>query len=82
MIFYMKVYKAVEYGYEEQYKTPIDKEFMTFILHKIMTNNQLRKNAISIFNNFKDSSISDQQFFCRLLDYKALQDEKVLTITS
>ena len=49
MVFYMKLYKAVEYGYEEQYERPIEKEFMVFVLHRIMTTQELRKEAMTIF---------------------------------
>ena len=63
MVFYMKLYKALEYGYSIQFKNNIDKRLMTFILHKIMTTTVLRKAAIEIFNNFKKHSLSDKEIF-------------------
>ena len=78
MIFYMKLYKAIEYGYSIQYDSDINQEFMTFILHKVITTNELRKKAISIFKNFKESSLSDKEIFCKLLDYNTLSKEKLL----
>lgn len=78
MIFYMKLYKAIEYGYSIQYDSDINQEFMTFILHKVITTSELRKKAISIFKNFKESSLSDKEIFCKLLDYNTLQNEKLL----
>lgn len=80
MVFYMKVYKAIEYGYKSQYNESIQPEFMTFILHKVMTTTPLRKAAFKIFNNFKESSLSDQQIFNQLIDYSSLSKEKLLII--
>ncbi len=75
MVFYMKLYKALEYGYSIQFKNNIDKRLMTFILHKIMTTTVLRKAAIEIFNNFKKHSLSDQEIFCNMLDFGSLSNE-------
>lgn len=77
MLFYMKLYKAVEYGYNDAFNKKIEPELMTFILHKIMTENTLRKSAVQIFNSFKESSISDKEIFCKLLDYNALSGEQL-----
>ena len=78
MIFYMKLYKAVEYGYSIKFYTPIEPELMTFILHKIMTDTSLRKSAVKIFDSFKECSMTDKEIFCKLLDYNALSNEKLL----
>lgn len=78
MIFYMKLYKAVEYGYSVKFYTSIEPELMTFILHKIMTDTSLRKSAIKIFDSFKECSMADKEIFCKLLDYNALTNEKLL----
>jgi hypothetical protein len=79
MVFYMKLYKAVEYGYEEQYERPIEKEFMVFVLHRIMTTQELRKEAMTIFRNLKENdALSDKAFFCKLLDFQALQSERTI----
>ena len=77
MLFYMKLYKAVEYGYNDKFKKPIEPELMTFVLHKIMTDNTLRKSAVQSFSTFKESSISDKEIFCKLLDYNALSSEQL-----
>jgi hypothetical protein len=77
MLFYMKLYKAVEYGYNDKFKKPIEPELMTFVLHKIMTENTLRKSAVQSFSTFKESSISDKEIFCKLLDYNALSSEQL-----
>lgn len=77
MVFYMKLYKALEYGYSIQYNNPIQPEIMTFALHKIMTTTQLRKSAIQIFNNFKKHAISDQDIFCQLIDFNELSNEYI-----
>ena len=79
MVFYMKLYKAVEYGYEEQYERPIEKEFMVFVLHRIMTTQELRKEAMTIFRNLKENdALSDKVFFCKLLNFHALQSERTI----
>ena len=74
----MKLYKAVEYGYSIKFYTPIEPELMTFILHKIMTDTSLRKSAVKIFDSFKECSMTDKEIFCKLLDYNALSNEKLL----
>jgi len=78
MIFYMKLYKAIEYGYSTKFNTIIDPKLMTFTLHKIMTTTPLRKAAMKTFRNFKDSSISDKEIFCQLLDFTSISNEKLL----
>ena len=78
MIFYMKLYKAIEYGYINKYNTTIDPQLMTFTLHKVMTTTALRKSAIKIFRNFKDSSITDKEIFCKLIDFSNITNEKLL----
>jgi predicted lipase len=78
MIFYMKLYKAIEYGYSLKFNTAIDPQLMTFTLHKVMTTTPLRKEAMKIFRNFKDTSISDKEIFCKLLDFTAITNEKLL----
>ena len=75
MVFYMKLYKALEYGYSIRFKNNIDKRLMTFILHKIMTTTILRKSAIEIFKNFKQHSLSDQEIFCKMLDFASISNE-------
>lgn len=79
MVFYMKLYKAVEYGYQQEYQTPIDKEFMVYVLHRIMTTQELRKEAMAIFRNLKETdALSDKAFFCKLLDFGAWQNERAI----
>lgn len=78
MIFYMKLYKAIEYGYTNKYNTTIDPQLMTFTLHKVMTTTSLRKAAIKIFRNFKDSSITDKEIFCKLIDFSSISNENLL----
>lgn len=79
MVFYMKLYKAVEYGYQQQYQEPINKELMIFVLHRIVTTQELRKEAMTIFNNLKETDdLTDKVFFCRLLDFQALQNERII----
>ena len=79
MVFYMKLYKAVEYGYQQEYQTPIDKEFMVYVLHRIMTTQELRKEAMNIFRNLKETdTLSDKAFFCKLLDFGTWQSERAI----
>lgn len=77
MIFYMKLYKAIEYGYQTQYQSKIEPELMTFVLHKIMTTTYMRKRAMEIFNSFKESSLSDHEMFCKLIDFEILTGERL-----
>jgi len=79
MVFYMKLYKAVEYGYQQEYQIPIDKEFMVYVLHRIMTTQELRKEAMNIFRNLKETdTLSDKAFFCKLLDFGTWQSERAI----
>ena len=77
MIFYMKLYKAIEYGYQTQYQSNIEPELMTFVLHKIMTTTSMLKRAMEIFNSFKESSLSDHEMFCKLIDFENLTGERL-----
>ena len=74
----MKLYKAIEYGYTNKYNTTIDPQLMTFTLHKVMTTTSLRKTAVKIFRNFKDSSITDKEIFCKLIDFSSISNENLL----
>ena len=82
MIFYMKLYKAIEYGYQTQYQSSIEPELMTFVLHKIMTTTSMRKRAMEIFNSFKESSLSDHEMFCKLIDFENLTGERLQILDS
>jgi len=77
MVFYMKLYKAVEYGYHSKFNASMDPELMTYTLHKIISTTEIRRKAMKIFNNFKEHSISDQEIFCQLLDFQELKSEKL-----
>lgn len=54
MIFYMKLYKTIEYEYKERYKCNISDELMTFMLHQIMSNAETRKTALSLFKRYEE----------------------------
>lgn len=82
MIFYMKLYKAIEYGYQTQYQSNIEPELMTFVLHKIMTTTSMRKRAMEMFNSFKESSLSDHEMFCKLIDFENLTGERLQILES
>lgn len=75
MVFYMKLYKAVEYGYQSKFSAPMEPELMTYTLHRIISTADIRRNAVKIFNNFKNHSINDQEIFCQLLDFQKLKTE-------
>ncbi len=78
MIFYMKLYKAIEYGYTTKFNSQISSEVMTFLLHRVMTTTSIRKVAFQTFRNFKDSSITEKEIFCKLLDFSAISNENLL----
>lgn len=80
MVFYMKLYKALEYGYFLKYNQSIDDNLMTFILHKIMVTSDLRRQAIKLFRSFQTSSLNEQEMFCKLLDFTALSNEEQLQL--
>ena len=63
MLFYMKLYKAIEYGYKTKYCVDIDPELMTFTLHKVMTTTALRKSAIKFLEILKTHLLLIKKYF-------------------
>ena len=53
LIFYMKLYSTIEYEYKSRFKSQIDDEKMTLMMHKIMTNGRTRKFAFDLFEKYK-----------------------------
>ena len=44
-----------------------------------MTTQELRKEAMAIFRNLKENdALSDKAFFCKMLDFQALQSERTI----
>ena len=76
MIFYMKIYSAVEDLYYSQYKKEISDELMTYTLHKIITTQETRKIAVEIFKNFKgeESNIDKNRltYFKSIINFESI----------
>ena len=68
MVFYMKLYDVLEKEYEARYNTTISDELMTYMLHHIITTTEMRKLAISSFNDFKNPSYSHNKL-CRVISF-------------
>ena len=55
MIFYMKLYAAIETEYQNRRGEPISRSSIVYIMHKIMSNGNTRKAALAMFKNFKEN---------------------------
>ena len=55
MIFYMKLYAAIEAEYKNRSGEQISRGAIVFVMHKIMSNTDTRKAALSMFKNFKEN---------------------------
>jgi hypothetical protein len=68
MVFYMKIYSAIEDLYYNQYNKRINDELMTYTLHKIITTTETRKAAIELFKNFKGEDVDSS----KLITFKSM----------
>jgi len=56
MIFYMKLYQSITNEYYERFEKEISKEIITYMMQKIMSNENMRKVAIYCFRKYKDQN--------------------------
>lgn len=56
MIFYMKLYQSITNEYYERFEKEISKEIITYMMQKIMSNENMRKVAIDCFRKYKDQN--------------------------
>ena len=62
MVFYMKLYNTIEYEFHQRYKVPINEKTMSYTLHEIMSNSELRKTAFQLFKTYeKDFTVSQSK---------------------
>jgi hypothetical protein len=54
IVFYIKLYKTIDYEYSRRFNEDIDDEIMTYMLYNVMNNNETRKLALEKFRDFKD----------------------------
>tara|TARA_A100001015_G_C14471227_1_gene511812 strand:+ start:42 stop:461 length:420 start_codon:yes stop_codon:yes gene_type:complete len=72
IVFYIKLYKTIEYEYRRRLDTDIPQGIMTYTLYNIINNNEMRKIAIKKFSDFKDHKTIDMkknEDFRYLLDF-------------
>lgn len=69
MIFYMKIYKTIEFEYNNRYNSQISDEMMVYTLHKIMITNESRKIAMQLFSDFKDLNHDRSYDFRTLIQF-------------
>lgn len=72
IIFYIKLYKTVEYEYKRRFNNNISPELMTYSLYNILNTKELRKCALEKFRDFKELKhvdMSKNEEFRYLLDF-------------
>jgi len=72
IIFYIKLYKTIDYEYSRRFEDDISDEAMTYTLYNVMNNTSMRKMALSKFSDFKQSKNIDMKQnkeFRYLLDF-------------
>lgn len=72
IVFYIKLYKTIEYEYKRRFDSDIPSGLMTYTLYNIINTKELRKIALEKFNDFKESKSIDMkknEEFRYLLDF-------------
>ena len=72
IIFYIKLYKTVEYEYRRRFNNDISPELMAYSLYNILNTKELRKFALEKFRDFKELKhvdMSKNEEFRYLLDF-------------
>ena len=72
IVFYIKLYKTIEYEYKRRFDNDIPPEIMTYTLYNIISTKELRKFALEKFSDFKESKNIDMkknEEFRYLLDF-------------
>ena len=71
IVFYIKLYKTIDFEYSRRFNCTISDELMTYTLYNIMNNTPLRQLALSKFNDFKQGNVdmSKNSEFRYLLDF-------------
>ena len=59
IVFYIKLYKTIDYEYTRRFNEEINDEIMTYMLYNVMNNNDMRKLALEKFQDFKDNKNID-----------------------
>ena len=54
IVFYIKLYKTIDYEYSRRFNEEISDEIMTYMLYNVMNNTDTRKLALEKFRDFKD----------------------------
>tara|TARA_B100001175_G_C19294428_1_gene535111 strand:- start:297 stop:722 length:426 start_codon:yes stop_codon:yes gene_type:complete len=72
IVFYIKLYKTIEYEYRRRFDSDIPPGIMTYTLYNIINTKELRKIALEKFTDFKESKNIDMKKnseFRYLLDF-------------
>ena len=80
MIFYMKLYTTIEYEYNSRFSNQINDNLMTYTLHNVMTNTNMRRMAMSLFRDFKDLNHSRTYDFRTLIQFDSINNNNTLLI--
>ena len=75
MIFYMKLYTTIEYEYNSRFSNQINDNLMTYTLHNVMTNTNMRRMAMSLFRDFKDLNHSRTYDFRTLIQFNNIDSD-------
>ena len=69
MVFYMKMHNTVAFEYNRRTNTIISDELMTYTLYNIMNNNETRKHAMKLFQDYKEISHDKSYDFRTLIQF-------------
>jgi len=74
MIFYMKIYKTIEFEYNRRHNSTISDDLMVYTLHGIMTTTETRKIAMQLFSDFKELNHNRSYDFRTLIQFNNLNN--------
>jgi len=73
-IFYMKIYKTIEFEYNRRHNSTISDDLMVYTLHGIMTTTETRKIAMQLFSDFKELNHNRSYDFRTLIQFNNLNN--------
>lgn len=86
IVFYIKLYKTIEYEYKRRFNEEISEEIMTYMLYNVMNNTETRKLSLEKFRDFKDhknidmNKTAELRYLFDFSNYSLKQTTNQLTI--
>jgi len=73
VVLYMKLYETIETEYKKVNEKDIEKEFLAYMMKKLMCDNIMRKNIIKLFNDFSENNNKNNKFLLDIFDMDNLK---------